>query len=84
MNRKLSSLENDELLNQVTSHTDTEVVCTCNHLTNFGLMLDWSGQADSQDPGKLRELFLMYLLDYLNSAVFLYVIVHFHFFHLFI
>jgi len=27
------------------------IVCTCNHLTNFGIILDWKGDANAVDPG---------------------------------
>ncbi len=27
------------------------IVCTCNHLTNFGIILDWKGEAKAMDPG---------------------------------
>ena len=26
-------------------------VCTCDHLTNFGIFLDWEGTAPDHDPG---------------------------------
>ena len=27
------------------------IVCSCNHLTNFGIIFDWTGSADAKDPG---------------------------------
>lgn len=29
------------------------VQCVCNHLTSFGIIFDWQGSADPQEPGKL-------------------------------
>jgi hypothetical protein len=29
------------------------VTCVCNHLTSFGIIFDWQGAADPQDPGIL-------------------------------
>jgi GPCR proteolysis site, GPS, motif len=28
------------------------VTCICNHLTSFGIIFDWQGAADPQEPGK--------------------------------
>ena len=30
-----------------------EVTCTCNHLTNFGIMFDWTDQVKADDPGQV-------------------------------
>ena len=27
------------------------VTCQCNHLTNFGIMMDWSNEVKADDPG---------------------------------
>jgi len=36
---------------QVSEDSDLDMtICECNHLTNFGIMLDWEGKAPANDP----------------------------------
>merc|ERR1719347_1580645 len=34
----------------LTGSSPTKTQCDCNHLTNFGLMLDWTGNSDPYHP----------------------------------
>ena len=31
------------------------MTCHCDHLTNFGIMMDWTDQVKANDPGTQRE-----------------------------
>jgi hypothetical protein len=34
-------------------NSSESVTCICNHLTSFGIIFDWQGEADPQEPGTL-------------------------------
>ena len=40
----------DQGCHLTSSHNDALTTCSCNHLTNFALFMDFMGTADPQDP----------------------------------
>ena len=59
---KLTNLNNIILKGFLFSYLSDsrDVVCECNHLTNFGIIVDFIGAAPASDPG--TELFVITLV----------------------